>query len=55
MVAVDGVRRGKINAILIYRLGDGIASVVTGNVLETRLDRHPSMTVNLLSGPQIQL
>ena len=24
-----------------YRLGDGIASVETGNVLKTRLDRHP--------------
>ena len=23
-----------------YRLGDGIASVETGNVLKTRLDRH---------------
>ena len=25
----------------IYRLGDGIVSVETVNVLKTRLDRHP--------------
>ena len=27
--------------VIIYRLGDGIVSVKTGNVLKMRLDRHP--------------
>ena len=38
----DGVRRGQISIInYMGWLGDGIVSVETGNVLETRLDRPP--------------
>ena len=39
MTVEDGVRRGQMN--VINGLGDGIVSVETGNVLKTRLDRHP--------------
>ena len=35
----NGVRRGQMS--VMYGLGDGIVLVETGNVIKTRLDRHP--------------
>ena len=39
MAVENGVRRGQM--IVMYGLGDGIVLVETGNVIKTRLDRHP--------------
>ena len=39
MAVENGVRRGQM--IVIYELGDGIVLAETGNVIKTRLDRHP--------------
>ena len=39
MTVENGVRRGQM--IVMYGLGDGIVLVETGNVIKTRLDRHP--------------
>ena len=39
MAVENGVKRGQM--IVMYGLGDGIVLAETGNVIKTRLDRHP--------------